>query len=354
LREDCVNHSQLLRVKYIAGKVAGIFPGVPMMSIRKKSLHLLLLAATALFATAALAGEITLFQDRDFRGDSLTLRRSAPNLLATGFNDSASSIVIRDGIWEACTDTQFQGRCVQLQPGEYRMLGALNDRIASVRELVSVSAVPPVSRAPAPVIIASAEPRMVLFEQPGFGGRSVEVTQTMGRLDTSRFYAGASAAVIYGGSWRLCSDDMFRGECAELPPGQYDSLGTLNGRVSSAELLARVPVVGIAPAPVAAGRVVLFDSSDFRGKSLVIDRSVEPNLQRLGFDDRAASMRIEQGTWTFCTDERFQGQCRTFGPGEYPRLPGEFYRRIVSARLVNDVYGAAPNVTPYVHWQPMS
>jgi hypothetical protein len=226
-----------------------------MMSIHKKSLHVLLAAATALFATVALAGEITLFQSTDFRGDTLTLRRPASNLLATGFNDSASSIVIRDGIWEACTDIQFQGSCVRLQPGEYRMLGAMNDRISSVREIVSVSAA-----APPPVAIASAEPRVVLFEQPGFGGRTMEFTRTMGRLDSSRFDAGAGAAIVHGGNWRLCSEYMFRGECAELSPGQYDSLGALNGRVSSAELLARAPVA-VAPAPVA-GRVGLCVSSD--------------------------------------------------------------------------------------------
>ena len=202
------------------------------------------------------------------------------------------------------------------------------------------------------VVIASGEPRVVLFEQPGFGGRTMEFTRTMGRLDSSRFDAGAGSAIVHGGNWRLCSEYMFRGECADLPPGQYDSLGALNGRVSSAELLARAPVA-VAPAPVA-GRVVLFESSDFRGKSLVIDHAAVPSLERLGFDDRAASMRIEQGTWTFCTDERFQGECRTLGPGEYPRLPGDIYRRIVSARLVNDVYGAVPSVTPYMRWQPMS
>src|SRR5438067_1556018 len=190
-----------------------LFPGVSMMSIHKKSLQVLLAAVTALFATVAFAGEITLFQSTDFRGDTLTLRRPAPNLLATGFNDSASSIVIRDGMWEACTDIQFQGRCVRLQPGEYRTLGAINDRISSVREIVSVSAAPP------PVVIASGEPRVVLFEQPGFGGRTMEFTRTMGRLDSSRFDAGAGSAIVHGGNWRLCSEYMFRGECADLPPG---------------------------------------------------------------------------------------------------------------------------------------
>jgi len=180
-----------------------------MMSKVKKSLLVLVAAASALFATAALAGEITLFHGRNFAGESLTLNGTAPDLASTGFNDSAASVIVRDGVWEACTDIGFQGRCMQLQPGEYRGIGAVNDRIASVREIVSVS------RSAPPVVVATASPRLVLFEGPGFGGRSVEVTQTMSRLDGIRYYAGAGAAVVTGGTWRLCSGEMFRGECED-------------------------------------------------------------------------------------------------------------------------------------------
>ena len=320
-----------------------------MMNACKRSLRVLLAAAAALMATVALAGEITLFQNRDFHGERVTLQRAAPDLERIGFNDTASSIIVRDGVWEACTDHYFGGKCVQLQPGEYRSLtGSLDNRISSVREVASPSASMP------PVIIASAEPRLVLYERPGFVGRSVEVTSTMGRLDRFRT-AGPGAVVVYGGTWRLCSGELFRGECNEFAPGRYDNLGPLNDRVNSAELLTvpRAPV-GIAIPPAPAGRVVLYEFSDFRGQSVVIDRATIPNLEWLGFNDRAASMRIEDGYWMFCTDVQFQGDCRTLGPGEYPRLPLSVDRKIVSARRVNEVYGAVPSAQPYMHWQPMS
>ena len=32
-------------------------------------------------------------------------------------------------------------------------------------------------------------------------------------------------------------------------------------------------------------------------------------------------MRIEGGTWFFCSDADFAGHCQTFGPGEYAHLP---------------------------------
>jgi hypothetical protein len=107
-----------------------------MMNACKRSLRVLLAAAAALMATVALAGEITLFQNSDFHGERMTLQRAAPDLERIGFNDTASSIIVRDGVWEACTDHYFRGTCVRLQAGEYRSLsGSLDNRISSVREV---------------------------------------------------------------------------------------------------------------------------------------------------------------------------------------------------------------------------
>lgn len=307
----------------------------------KKPLRALAGAILALSAPIALAGEITLFEHRDFRGDSITLQSGVPNLERTSLDDSAGSLVVRNGIWEACTDAYFRGSCTQLQPGQYRRLdGILNDRIASVREVVTTGAAPP------PIVVASAEPRIALFENPGFSGRAVELTETHGNLDQIGSYAGADAAIVYGGTWRLCSRDYYRGECWDFVPGRYENLGALNGKVRSAELVAVTgePVAAVPtapPPPAASGRVVLYEYPNFRGQSFAIDRSDLPNLNRMGFSDRAASVKIDSGYWMFCTDSRFQGNCRTMGPGEYAWLPPDVDRKIVSIRRVNDVYGLA-------------
>ena len=308
-----------------------------MSTQRKQLLGALAGALLALSVPVALAGEITLYEHRDFRGDSLTLHRGAPNLERSGLSDSASSLVVRDGVWEVCTDAFFRGSCAQLQPGEYRRLdGPLNDRISSVREIVATTAVVP------PIVIASAEPRIMLFEAPGFGGGAFELTKTNGKLDRIPGYSGADAVIVYGGTWRLCSREYYRGECFDFVPGRYENLGALTGRVSSAELVAITGApAAVAPPPAGAGRVVLYEYPNFRGQSFAINWSELPNLNRMGFSDRAASMRIEEGYWMFCTDAQFRGDCRTLGPGEYARLPGDVDRRIASVRRVNEVYGAA-------------
>jgi len=182
----------------------------------------------------------------------------------------------------------------------------------------------------------------MLFATPGFGGSAIELTKTNGKLDRIPGYSGADAVIVYGGTWRLCSREYYRGECFDFVPGRYENLGALTGRVSSAELVAITGApAAVTPPPAGAGRVVLYEYPNFRGQSFAINWSELPNLNRMGFSDRAASMRIEEGYWMFCTDAQFRGDCRTLGPGEYARLPGDVDRRIASVRRVNDVYGAA-------------
>jgi hypothetical protein len=77
-----------------------------MMSKVRKSL-LLVAAASALFATAALAGEITLFHGGNFAGEADAERhRARPRV--DRFNDSAASVIVHDGVWEACTGIGFR------------------------------------------------------------------------------------------------------------------------------------------------------------------------------------------------------------------------------------------------------
>ncbi len=73
----------------------------------------------------------------DSQGVRFTADRAVANFAATGFNDLASSAIVRGGSWEVCSDARFGGKCVALRPGSYLSLRAMgmNDRVSSVREL---------------------------------------------------------------------------------------------------------------------------------------------------------------------------------------------------------------------------
>jgi len=289
--------------------------------------------------TVALAGEITLFERTDFHGRYITTGDSMANLQRSGFNGAASSIIIRDGVWEACTGAYFHGSCVTLQPGEYRTLGGrLNDRISSVRELGYAAAPPRAYLAPPPVVVAPSndEPRIALFQHDGSRIRSVELTASIPDLDSVGFSDRADSLTVYGGVWRLCDREGGTGDCAEFGPGQYDHLGMLDGSVRSA-LFINDTRMGAAP-PVTAPRAVLYEFPDFRGRSVTIQGGEARDLMWQSFASRAGSLRVEGGNWMFCTDPNFHGECRTLGPGDYARLSPTLDHRIASARLVSNVY----------------
>ena len=194
--------------------------------------------------TMASGAEIQLFERPDMQGQRFVIHDDVSNLDHTGFNDKTSSIVVRDGTWEACVDADFQGGCITLAPGEYRQLDRGYDRrISSVRRVADVQ-----------------------------GGRDERHVQG---------YAGPDSP---------------------------------------------------------SARAVLFEGPNFQGRSFQIGGDTVRNLDRTGFNDRARSLQVSGGYWIFCSDAEFEGDCQTFGPGDYRDLPGALDRRISSGRRVSNQY----------------
>lgn len=78
------------------------------------------------------------------------------------------------------------------------------------------------------------------------------------------------------------------------------------------------------------------------------NRKADPGAHRRNYGHRAASVRVESGTWMFCPEMTFQGECRIFGPGAYPQLSGPLATGIASAQQVRRVeYGALNTYTRY-------
>jgi hypothetical protein len=202
-----------------------------------------LLAAAAVLATfthAAFAGELTLFADSNFRGNRVTIDREAPNLSDFGFNDRASSIVVRSGTWLLCEHANYGGRCAEFGPGEYRELPGFNDAISSARQ---VDRGGPGrwrdrdhDRAGGPGGWRGGDrggPDVVMFAGPRFEGPQVELSQDVRALSEVGFNDRATSLIIREGRWEFCEHADFRGECIVLGPGRYDVLDRMNNRISS-------------------------------------------------------------------------------------------------------------------------
>jgi hypothetical protein len=194
--------------------------------------------ALLLAAASASAAELTLFGQQNFNGRRFKANDTIANLDKSGFNDRASSVVIREGVWQLCDDAYFHGNCVTLRPGRYPSLRdmGLNNRVSSAREIRD-SGRPGFGRDEGP---RGRGARVVLYFNPDFhGDRFVVDGDGMRNLGDTNFNDRAQSMRVEGGYWLFCSDADFQGACRTLGPGSYRHLpGELNSRLSSARRVA--------------------------------------------------------------------------------------------------------------------
>lgn len=179
---------------------------------------------------------------------------------------------------------------------------------------------------------------VVLYEHQNFEGQRMTLRSDMPNLDRTEFNDRAESILVRDGTWEVCTDASFRGKCTRLEPGEYRNLSREFTRsISSLREVRGGPPSRPQPVPPS-GRphAQLYEDRNFGGRELLIEDQVVNNFEDLGFNDRAASLRIVGGYWRFCTEANFQGTCRTFGPGEYPRLPGDLANRISSGRRLRE------------------
>ncbi|KGF79923.1 hypothetical protein IA69_21085 [Massilia sp. JS1662] len=79
--------------------------------------------------------DVVMFAGQRFEGQQVELSQDVRALSDVGFNDRATSLIIREGRWEFCEHADFRGECVVLGPGRYDMLDRMNNRISSMRRV---------------------------------------------------------------------------------------------------------------------------------------------------------------------------------------------------------------------------
>lgn len=171
---------------------------------------------------------ITVYADPDFRGKSAQFRENTQDLRPFGLTDKVSSLRVPQGeAWEVCEHINYQGRC-RVFTYNVRDLHdeGFNDIISSVRRVADSG--PGRGRGR-----DKDEPRLELFDQRDYRGRSVTVTSTSSTL--AGFSNRAGSVRVLSGNWEVCERPSFRGTCVEVSRDVPDlrRLG-LNDQLSSA------------------------------------------------------------------------------------------------------------------------
>ena len=220
------------------------------------------LLKTSLAACAfALAGQsfaqITFYQNENYQGPTFTTERQVRDLQQFGFNDRASSVVVKGDTWEVCDNVNFSGRCVIMRPGNYPSLNGtgLNDRVSSVRTIERNAPIDESRYAPVPVP-APVGAQVVFYQGENFQGRSFTAQSQIDDFTRYGFNDLAASAVVLGDRWEVCENVRFGGRCVVMRPGRYPSLQAMGmrNRVSSVRAVnydANINDDRYAPLPVA-------------------------------------------------------------------------------------------------------
>jgi len=204
---------------------------------------------------------------------------------------------------------------------------------------------------------ASAAPllaqEITLFAGEDFHGPRMIVPGQSRNLDRTGFDERTASIIVRDAIAEVCVEPEFHGSCLQLPPGEYPRLNeTFRNRISSVRVLPAdraaltAPVVRADPVAPRLARPVpslpptptatLYEDTNLQGRAYPLEPEVLRDLSASGFRDRARSLRVEEGVWMFCSERHLQGECMTFGPGEYAELPREIRRKIVSGRPLNE------------------
>ena len=184
---------------------------------------------------------------------------------------------------------------------------------------------------------------MTLYLQPNFNGRQLTLRGYTPNLADIGFQDQVASIVVNSGRWELCTQPGFKGDCAIVEPGEYPVLDPrLNHRVESAREIGSYREQTGSYSAYGRGSLELFGQPGMRGKSMKLDRDA-PTLEGSGFNDRASSLVVTEGTWQLCSDPGYSGTCRTYSPGQYPDLGYGMAKEVSSARLVR-AYRNAPAV----------
>ena len=176
-------------------------------------------------------GPIEMYAQTGYRGRTLLLDHSARNLRDLGFNDRTTSLIVREGAWELCSDSGFRGSCRVFEPGSYADIGPGLAREVSSARLIRSAGQPLYQTGVNPPLVA--RPGIELFEGLNFDGYRYSAVRDAPSLERRGFNDRAGSMIIYEGQWEACTDARYNGHCQVFGPGRYADLARFNGEVSS-------------------------------------------------------------------------------------------------------------------------
>jgi hypothetical protein len=172
------------------------------------------------------SGLVTVFEHSDQNGRSLAVNGAMADLSRNGFNDTISSVDIRQGTWQFCSDAEFGGRCITLGVGRHNMDAMMNDEISSIRQVSGNTGYGQNNG-------YGGTGAVTLYQHIDFRGSSAQINGVVIDLSQQGFNDEASSIEVRSGRWEFCTDANFAGQCFVLGVGRHAVPSQFNDKISS-------------------------------------------------------------------------------------------------------------------------
>lgn len=144
-----------------------------------------------------------------------------------------------------------------------------------------------------------------VFQDENFRGRSASFRRDV--PDLRKFGMNdriSSLRVAPGELWEICEHPNYEGRCQTFSGDERDLRRVgWQDRVTSLRRVGRRPGEGYPPDRE--GGLILYSDRFFRGDARPLRRAVE-DMRRIGFDDRAESVRVGNEPWELCEHPNFR------------------------------------------------
>ncbi|KAL4662482.1 hypothetical protein H8957_014539 [Semnopithecus entellus] len=252
--------------------------------------------------------EISLFSEEGLSGEQVKLREALKNSQGLEKPLQVASATVSAGLWLLYPKPLFEDTPYILEPGEYPTSEAWGTSDPSVGSLKPM-------RLGCPSVEKPGEPRAVVYEAPGFQGRSWEVSRDIYNLQQpedsqSPHLASVGSLRVLGGCWVGYEKEGFRGHQYLLEEGEYPDWSHWGGYD---ELLTSLRVIRTDFGDPA---VVLFEAMDFEGHGVEVSRAL-PDVELVQHGPSTQAIHVLSGVWVAYQEVGFSGEQYVLEKGVY-------------------------------------
>ncbi|XP_053552795.1 epidermal differentiation-specific protein-like [Bombina bombina] len=172
------------------------------------------------------------------------------------------------------------------------------------------------------------ENKIILYDEPSFGGLSLELTKSQTKLARQNFSKAASSLRVIGQPWVAYTQNNYEGEARVYEEGNYSNIDVDNKIMSLYLILSNLGTPFIK----------LFEGEGLTGKSIDVQDAAILNFGKL--ENGASSWQVLSGAWKICDEVKDNPRYKVSSVGDmalryseiglshsalsvYPLLPGK-------------------------------